>query len=159
MHTASHARTCTRFAPSAPTPSTSIRRAFFHDEQQAAAHDSDAVSQAVPPALLYLVAGYFALVNAGAVALFYYDKHQANTKGWRVSEKNLQMSALAGGWIGGLWAMQTYRHKTVKKSFQQPYFMCMGVNVVACAAAVAGWRFSPGLRSATVRTLRSVGLA
>jgi uncharacterized membrane protein YsdA (DUF1294 family) len=50
-----------------------------------------------------LLGGYLVLVNLGSIGLFWYDKHQAVTKGWRVPEKTLQLSALMGGWIGGLW--------------------------------------------------------
>ncbi|KAJ3169955.1 hypothetical protein HDU88_000597 [Geranomyces variabilis] len=86
--------------------------------------------------LLLIVGAYFAAVNAGAAGLFWYDKHQAQTRGWRVPEKTLQLTALAGGWIGGMWAMKTFRHKTVKQSFQTPYMLCTGANVVICAAAI-----------------------
>lgn len=58
---------------------------------------------------------YLGAVNAGSVALFGYDKTQAQNGGWRVSEADLCRSALLGGWIGGLLAMQVFRHKTQKK--------------------------------------------
>ena len=35
-----------------------------------------------------------------------YDKQQAVAKRWRVPEATLCASALAGGWPGGMWAMQ-----------------------------------------------------
>jgi uncharacterized membrane protein YsdA (DUF1294 family) len=44
----------------------------------------------------------FAGVNAGAAATFWYDKECAKQKQWRVSENALCMTALAGGWIGGM---------------------------------------------------------
>ena len=60
----------------------------------------------VPPmSLIYLFSGYMALINGAAVALFFYDKRQALSGGWRVPEKQLQLTALMGGWIGGLWAV------------------------------------------------------
>jgi uncharacterized membrane protein YsdA (DUF1294 family) len=58
---------------------------------------------------------YLSAVNIGSVALFGYDKFQAQNGGWRVSEKHLCQSALLGGWIGGLIAMQLFRHKTYKQ--------------------------------------------
>ncbi|KAL2911051.1 hypothetical protein HK105_209503, partial [Polyrhizophydium stewartii] len=84
--------------------------------------------------------------------------HQANTHGWRVRERDLHLSAALGGWIGGLYAMQGVRHKTVKKSFQQPYMIATALNIAACIGAVAAWRSSPGLRSATIRSIKSMGL-
>lgn len=78
--------------------------------------------------LLIPVLGYFGVVNVGAFGLFWYDKQQALTGGWRVPEKSLQLSALVGGWIGGMIAMNTFRHKTKKESFRQPYFVCVALN-------------------------------
>ncbi|KAJ3074027.1 hypothetical protein HDU98_012320 [Podochytrium sp. JEL0797] len=54
-----------------------------------------------PQSLIFLFGLYIAAINAGAVALFWYDKRQATTKGWRVPEKQLQLTALLGGWAGG----------------------------------------------------------
>ncbi|KAJ1345450.1 hypothetical protein BSLG_000963 [Batrachochytrium salamandrivorans] len=109
--------------------------------------------------LILLVTGYAALVNAGAVGLFWYDKHQATTKGWRVRERDLQFTALIGGWMGGLWAMQTFRHKTVKKSFKEPYMIATGLNMLACVGAAAAWRLRPGMRIAAFSTLKRFGLS
>ncbi|KAI8822921.1 uncharacterized protein EV422DRAFT_488074, partial [Fimicolochytrium jonesii] len=92
-----------------------------------------------PKTLLYILGGYFAVVNAGSVGLFWYDKQQAQRRGWRVPEKQLQFSALLGGWVGGMWAMKTFRHKTVKQSFKEPYMMCVAGNVLACMGAAAAW--------------------
>ena len=49
-------------------------------------------------------AAYLVLINAASAGLFWYDKQQALNKGWRVPEKTLQLTALLGGWIGGLWS-------------------------------------------------------
>ena len=37
---------------------------------------------------------------------------------YRLSESALCMTALSGGWVGGMAAMNTFRHKTKKESFQ-----------------------------------------
>lgn len=58
---------------------------------------------------------YLACVNVGAVGLFGWDKLQAVLGGWRVSERDLCLSAVAGGWGGGLAAMRLFRHKTRKE--------------------------------------------
>jgi uncharacterized membrane protein YsdA (DUF1294 family) len=42
---------------------------------------------------------YLGVVNVGAGALFGYDKLQAQSGGWRVSEADLCKTALAGGWF------------------------------------------------------------
>lgn len=58
---------------------------------------------------------YLGAVNVGSVALFGWDKFQAQNGGWRVSEADLCKTALAGGWLGGFMAMQLFRHKTRKQ--------------------------------------------
>lgn len=72
---------------------------------------------------------YLSAVNAGSFGLFWYDKQQALKKGWRVPEKTLQLTALAGGWIGGMCAMKAFKHKTVKQPFRNIYFTCVAANV------------------------------
>jgi uncharacterized membrane protein YsdA (DUF1294 family) len=69
-------------------------------------------------------------INVGSYGLFYYDKQQAQSRGWRVPEKQLQLTALLGGWVGGLMAMKHFKHKTIKQEFRIPYFACMGANIV-----------------------------
>ncbi|KAI8896102.1 hypothetical protein BC833DRAFT_528681 [Globomyces pollinis-pini] len=81
--------------------------------------------------MVYAAGGYFAIINVASIGLFWYDKHQATSRGWRVPEKQLQFSALLGGWIGGLWAMKQFKHKTVKQEFRTPYFICTGINIAA----------------------------
>ena len=66
---------------------------------------------------------YFLSANLSSFLLFGYDKKQALVKQWRIPEKQLYLSALMGGWMGGILAMQVFRHKTVKQSFQIPYFL------------------------------------
>lgn len=61
------------------------------------------------------IAVYLAGVNVGAAGLFGWDKLQATAGGWRVSERDLCRSAVAGGWLGGLLAMHLFRHKTRKE--------------------------------------------
>ena len=35
-----------------------------------------------------------------------------------------------GGWPGGMWAMEKFRHKTTKQAFRTPYFVAVGGNVI-----------------------------
>ena len=87
--------------------------------------------------MLPIIGLWYAGINTAAVCLFWWDKFRAKTNGWRVPEKTLQLSALLGGnhfnigWIGGMWAMEQFRHKTKKESFRTPYFICTGLNVAA----------------------------
>ena len=47
-----------------------------------------------------------------------YDKRQAISGGWRVSESRLFLTALLGGAVGILLGMRVFRHKTKHWSFQ-----------------------------------------
>ncbi|TPX40995.1 hypothetical protein SeMB42_g05786 [Synchytrium endobioticum] len=80
-------------------------------------------------ALLYLAASYLAVVNVASFGLFWYDKEKAKRREWRIPERTLKMSALLGGWAGGMLAMNTFKHKTVKQDFRIPYFVCTGLNM------------------------------
>ena len=90
---------------------------------------------------------YLAAVNGGAVGLFAYDKHQASNGGWRVSEQTLCNTAMMGGWMGGLLAMQLFRHKTQKKSFQKKYLAAIGTNTVVAAPVVLVGSRVPAFRT------------
>jgi uncharacterized membrane protein YsdA (DUF1294 family) len=84
-----------------------------------------------PQIPLRLITGYAAVINTFSFGLFWYDKRQALQRGWRVPEKQLQFTALMGGWLGGILAMQKFKHKTVKQEFRIPFFACMGANIAA----------------------------
>ncbi|KAI8616324.1 hypothetical protein BC830DRAFT_1118410 [Chytriomyces sp. MP71] len=128
-----------------------------------------------PTPILLLAGGYLAVINAVAVGMFWYDKNQANNKGWRVPEKQLQLTALLGGWVGGegsflssiaeepdgamtgLWAMKTFRHKTVKKAFQEPYNLAMYANMIIMGGIGAAWVAMPRFRRSLQGKARSLG--
>eukprot|EP00173_Palmaria_palmata_P001236 Plantae.Rhodophyta-Palmaria_palmata.ctg16630.p1 GENE.Plantae.Rhodophyta-Palmaria_palmata.ctg16630~~Plantae.Rhodophyta-Palmaria_palmata.ctg16630.p1 ORF type:complete len:148 (-),score=20.84 Plantae.Rhodophyta-Palmaria_palmata.ctg16630:164-607(-) len=98
---------------------------------------------------------YLGAVNVGGAALFGYDKMQAQSGGWRVSEADLCKTALYGGWLGGLLAMQAFRHKTRKESFQEKYASAVAKNAAAGGAALAVATRSPAYRQAFMCGARS----
>ena len=79
---------------------------------------------------------YLGVVNTSSLVLFGYDKHQASSRGWRVPERRLCNFAQAGGWVGGLVAMQLFRHKTRKESFQAKYLNAISVNLAYALPAL-----------------------
>ncbi|MFT5447012.1 MAG: uncharacterized membrane protein YsdA (DUF1294 family)/cold shock CspA family protein [Gammaproteobacteria bacterium] len=81
---------------------------------------------------LYLIASAVTLV------MYAVDKLAAHYNRWRISEKNLQLLGLAGGWPGALIARQLFRHKSKKESFTITFWVTVIVN---CCAL--GWFFSP----------------
>jgi uncharacterized membrane protein YsdA (DUF1294 family) len=86
-----------------------------------------------PKLIAAAIGTYVVAINAIAAWLFWFDKQQAVKHQWRVSERRLHSTALAGGWIGGIWAMKKFRHKTIKKSFKDTYYACAATN-----AAIVG---------------------
>eukprot|EP01112_Ceratiomyxa_fruticulosa_P019005 TRINITY_DN6151_c0_g1_i1.p1 TRINITY_DN6151_c0_g1~~TRINITY_DN6151_c0_g1_i1.p1 ORF type:complete len:156 (-),score=33.76 TRINITY_DN6151_c0_g1_i1:207-674(-) len=89
--------------------------------------------------------GYFGAVNAGSAAIFWYDKQQAIKHQWRVRESTLQLTALFGGWIGGFWAMQMFKHKRSKPPFLKWYYAAVGGNVALIGTGIYLLRYRPQL--------------
>lgn len=61
---------------------------------------------------------YLVLINIVTFFYFGFDKWFASLGSRRVSEKTLWILSLIGGSLGALGAMQLFRHKTKKNSFQ-----------------------------------------
>jgi uncharacterized membrane protein YsdA (DUF1294 family) len=54
----------------------------------------------------------FAVLSLLAFILYGADKRRARRGLWRISEKTLLLTSFLGGALGGLAAMQVFRHKT-----------------------------------------------
>lgn len=78
-----------------------------------------------------IILWYFVLINAVTFLLYGFDKYSARKNIWRISEATLWSLALIGGSIGALLAMNQFRHKTRKLSFQ----LVLGV-IIAIQAAI-----------------------
>jgi uncharacterized membrane protein YsdA (DUF1294 family)/cold shock CspA family protein len=78
-------------------------------------------------------AGWFLLyvgLSVVTFGLYAVDKAQAANDGMRVPEARLHLLALVGGWPGGLLAQQFLRHKSVKPSFRQAFWITVALNVL-----------------------------
>ena len=85
------------------------------------------------------VLGYPVLVVVMSVVAFLmygWDKRQAKTKGWRVSEKQLHTLAFLGGWPGAMLGRTYFRHKTQKNEFKIMTWLAAGLHV-----ALVVWYF------------------
>lgn len=60
---------------------------------------------------------YLLFINLVAFFAMLIDKRRAIRNQWRISEKALISMAIAGGSIGMLCGMKTFRHKTKHKKF------------------------------------------
>ncbi len=82
---------------------------------------------------------YLAAVNGIAFLLCGIDKWKARRERWRIPEKTLFLSAIAGGSVGFLLGMQLFRHKTKHKSFT------IGIPLIlALQIGLAAWLLMRG---------------
>lgn len=73
-----------------------------------------------------------ATVNVITFVLFGLDKHRAGRHAWRIPERTLWLSAVAGGGVGAWLGVSVFRHKTRKLGFR-------AVLVLATLAGGALW--------------------
>jgi uncharacterized membrane protein YsdA (DUF1294 family) len=68
------------------------------------------------------ILAWLACASVIAFLMFAYDKLLAKREGGdRVSEFHLVLVGALGGWVGGLFAMLLFRHKTAKLTFKLKY--------------------------------------
>ena len=72
---------------------------------------------------------YVLVINLITILIFAFDKSRARSGGRRISEKTLLLLALIGGSPAALYAMNVFRHKTQKYSFQIPLYIIMLVQI------------------------------
>jgi len=77
------------------------------------------------------IAALLIIVNLTAFVLFYYDKHAAQDRLWRISEGTLLLVALIGGSVGAIVGQQVMRHKTRKEPFRTMLYSIPVLQIVA----------------------------
>lgn len=77
---------------------------------------------------------YYLGMSMIAWLMYGFDKRQAESRGWRISENSLHLIALLGGWPGALVAQQQFRHKNRKRSFLMFFWVLAALNVAALVA-------------------------
>ena len=73
---------------------------------------------------------FLILINAVGFLLMHVDKQKARRNRWRISEATLFTIAAAGGSLGILLGMFTFRHKTKHVSFTAGIPAIMAVQIV-----------------------------
>ena len=73
-----------------------------------------------------------------AFALMGIDKWRAASRGWRLPEKTLFITAALGGSLGAILGMQLFRHKTQHWSFKLGMPAILAVQILL-ALAVSWW--------------------
>ena len=74
----------------------------------------------------------FAVLSLLAFVLYGADKRKAKRKEWRIPEKTLLLTSFLGGALGGLAAMQLFRHKTkhLKFKISVPIFAVFHIGLI-----------------------------
>jgi uncharacterized membrane protein YsdA (DUF1294 family)/cold shock CspA family protein len=76
----------------------------------------------------------YLLLSAVTYFTYMVDKDAAEQKTWRVSEANLHLLALAGGWPGANLAQQFLRHKSKKMEFRFLHWLVTSINIAGFVA-------------------------
>jgi uncharacterized membrane protein YsdA (DUF1294 family) len=83
------------------------------------------------PIRFHLLIIWLVATNVTTFAFYGLDKTFARQQlRTRIPELTLQILALSGGTVGALAGMKTFRHKTVKGSFRQIFFLIMAFQIV-----------------------------
>ncbi len=103
----------------------------------------DWFSQSFDPG--WLTRGYFIVSVVMSLATFVYfgiDKRRANLDKHRISERQLHLLSLFGGWPGAVMGQHKFRHKTVKVSFRIVLWA-----IIACHVVTSAWFVYQGFSS------------
>lgn len=79
-----------------------------------------------PTALIIILVA----VNVASFLLFRTDKRRSVRKAWRIPERTLHLSCLAGGVIGAWAGVRVFRHKTQKVGFLAKLFVTSLMAIV-----------------------------
>ncbi len=80
--------------------------------------------------LIWILIGYYLIVNIVAFALMGIDKKKAENNKWRIKENTLFISALIGGFVGYYIGMYKFHHKTSKLKFHACFYISVLIHIV-----------------------------
>jgi uncharacterized membrane protein YsdA (DUF1294 family) len=93
-----------------------------------------------------LIAPWVGLVAVAVSGLTYWvyavDKRRAEEGLWRVSEANLHLLELLGGWPGAFLAQRRLRHKCSKGSYQFMFWLIVLGYQFAAFDSLKNWQLS-----------------
>ena len=77
---------------------------------------------------------YALIINAFTAVIFFYDKRQSQSGGWRIPENTLLGLAILGGSIGAKLAQRYFRHKTKKQPFANILNLILAAQILLALA-------------------------
>ena len=93
------------------------------------------------PDILY-VSIYFLGISAATWFAYAHDKNRAKTGGWRVSESQLHLLEMIGGWPAAFMAQRWLRHKSLKGSYRFMFWLIVLLHQFIAFDSLQKWRFS-----------------
>lgn len=97
------------------------------------------------------VFGYLGGIWCLTFWLYWHDKRQAETGGWRTPESTLHLVELLSGWPAAFLAQRALRHKISKTSYQVGFWLIVLLHEAVSFDFVSNWRYS----QAAIRFLSS----
>lgn len=90
------------------------------------------------------------LVSAICFARYANDKNSAVTGSWRVSEPELHLMELLGGWPGAFIAQRRLRHKCSKPAYQVVFWTIVFIHQCAALDVILNHRLSRAVMAALI---------
>lgn len=84
------------------------------------------------------VGGSFLVINVFTAVVYIWDKWKARQGGWRISELQLHVCELLGGWPAAFLMQRLLRHKTSKWSFQLIFWLIVAGYQLASFEVISG---------------------
>lgn len=80
--------------------------------------------------MLKIVVIYYIVVNFILFAMMGFDKQRAVKGQWRIKEATLLMMGVVGGFVGGIFGMRVFHHKTKKIYFHLCYIFSTLLHIL-----------------------------
>jgi uncharacterized membrane protein YsdA (DUF1294 family)/cold shock CspA family protein len=99
------------------------------------------------------VGGYLLGINGLTVLFYWLDKWKARQGKWRVSEMNLHLLELVGGWPAAFLLQRLLRHKIAKLSYQVVFWIIVVSYQLAAFEFLSGGQIVRGSWAYLVRVI------
>lgn len=95
---------------------------------------------------------YGFMVSALTYWVYAVDKRRAERGEWRISEANLHLLELLGGWPGAFLAQRRLRHKCSKGSYQFMFWLVVLAYQFAAFDSLQNWQYTKAVSNYLQRT-------
>ncbi|ATC65387.1 hypothetical protein CMV30_16345 [Nibricoccus aquaticus] len=82
------------------------------------------------------------VLSAATYVIYWWDKNQARSGGWRTAESKLHLFELIGGWPGAFIAQRRLQHKCSKLSFLVVFWFIVIAHQFVAIDYLLNWRLT-----------------